>query len=130
MTDPPLTAAEVIKATIVAMLAPTIPVAILFGFAFGGPVGAVAAFPLVLFFGLPIAAAHVLPLWLPSYLLLRRSGVMGWWQAAALGLVCGGLPTLVLSFPVSATPGGACFFAGCGIVGGLAFHGSLEWKRI
>ena len=130
MTDPPLSAVEVINAAIVAMLAPMAPVAILLGLASGDPVGLLAAVPLVLFFGLPIAAAHVLPLWVPSYLLLRRSGAIGWWQAAALGLACGGLPTLILAFPVPASPAEACFFAGCGVGGGLAFHGALEWRRM
>ncbi|HEX8366088.1 MAG TPA: hypothetical protein VF603_12485 [Allosphingosinicella sp.] len=130
MTDPPLSGVEVLNAAIVAMLAPMVPVAILIGLASGDPLGLVAAVPLVLFFGLPIAAAHVLPFWMPSYLLLRRSGAMGWGQAAALGFACGGLPTLILSFPVPASPAEACFFAACGVVGGLAFHGALEWRRM
>ncbi|HZF93713.1 MAG TPA: hypothetical protein VEZ20_02455 [Allosphingosinicella sp.] len=128
MSDRHLSVGEVTKASIVAMLAPLVPAALLLSFV-AGP-----AFPVAFLFGLvigvPIAAVHVLGLWLPAYLLLRRWRAMGPWQALLLGFASGGTPTFLLSFPVRSSIGSAVFFGLCGLVGGLAFHCSLERERL
>jgi hypothetical protein len=124
MTRLPLDPTGLAQATIAAILAPVVPMAILFGSASGPAMLLVV--PCALLIGVAIAALHVLPLWLPAYLLLRHFGAMGWWQAGLLGFLCGGAPSYFIAFPASdATPRGM-FFGLCGVVGGLAFHWRLE----
>jgi hypothetical protein len=54
-------------------------------------------FPLILMFGLPIAAAHALILGLPVYLLLRRRWTLRWWSAALGGFAVAVVPAGLLS---------------------------------
>ena len=78
-----------------------------------------ALFPLVIVFGAPIAALHVLLLFLPFYLLIASATPVRWWGAAALGFTCGGIPAFLLS---GADPVTTLLFAGSGLVGGIAFR--------
>ena len=130
MTRPrePLDPAEVAKAIVAAILVPVVPVTLLFSAAAGPLI--VLAFPYALLFGVTIAALHVLPLWLPAYLMLRRVGAMGWWQAALLGFLCGGGPSYIFAFPAPSSGGIGIFLGLCGLVGGLAFHWRLERLNI
>ena len=73
----------------------------------------------VLLFGVPIATAHMLILWLPAYCLLSRNRELHWHEAAALGAVCGAFPTFILS---AGAPGLVTVFGGSGLIGGLAFR--------
>jgi len=69
----------------------------------------------------------VLLLWLPAYFVATRERDLSWWSAAALGLVCGGLPAFILS---AAEPGPTILFAGSGLIGGLAFRATFGLSRI
>ncbi|HEX8578415.1 MAG TPA: hypothetical protein VF655_02325 [Allosphingosinicella sp.] len=82
-----------------------------------------ALFPLVVAFGAPLAALHVLALFLPFYLMLAAVTPVRWWAAAALGLVCGGIPALAFS---GADPAISALFAASGLVGGIAFWLTLK----
>ncbi|HEY0011835.1 MAG TPA: hypothetical protein VGB79_03170 [Allosphingosinicella sp.] len=102
-------------ATVAAIFVPLPLVAILLSLGAGPEPG---LFALVIVFGAPIAAAHVLPLFLPFYLMLAALTPVRWWGAATLGLACGGIPALLLS---GADPVTTSLFAGSGFVGGIAF---------
>ena len=80
-----------------------------------------AAFILV--FGTVVAALHVAILFLPAWILLSRRTRLDFLATSTLGLVCGGLPSLVL------WPQTAWLFAVCGYIGGTAFHLVLRWTR-
>ena len=123
MTGNPPSAGALCCAAAVAILAPLPLVALLFEGATGG-MGNI--FPLVLLFGVPIAAVHVLALFLPLYLVTARGEEMPWWGAAALGLACGGLPAFMVS---GADPVVTTLFAGSGLVGSLAFWLTLMLAR-
>ena len=105
-----------------AIFAPLIAVALLLG----GPLGFVLALPLVFVFGAPIAAAHVLALWLPAWAWASRHRELGWAPAAALGFVCGALPVFVFS---AGEPFGTALFGCSGVIGALAFRATLAWRQ-
>ena len=105
-----------------AILAPLVAVALLLG----GPLGFVVTLPFVFIFGAPIAAAHVLALWLPAWAWASRHGALGWSQSAALGFVCGSLPVFALS---GGDAYGTALFGGSGVIGAVAFRATLSWQR-
>jgi hypothetical protein len=109
-----------------AALVPSLGFSVLLGLA-AGPFFPIAVV-YILVFALPIAAAHVLIVWLPAWLLVSRWFRVGAFGAAALGLACGGLPILVIAWAgdwLESADGVALLFGGCGIVGGGAF-----WVRL
>jgi|GEM_PF-2935007 len=114
-------------ATISAIVVPVIAVA-LFITAMSGEYAALG-FILVfaLLYGAPIAAAHVILLFLPIYLFAKRDPRLSWPEAAVLGLVCGGLPAFLLS---GAEPIVSALFAVSGLIGGLAFRATFVFSRI
>jgi len=126
VTDPEPSGGRLGCATGAAILVPLPFVAILLELLGGIGTGG-GLFPLVLLFGVPLAAMHVLPLFLPAYLLAARDRDVPWWGAATLGLVCGGFPAFMIS---GAEPGVTAFFAGAGLVGGLAFWLTMMATRI
>jgi len=105
-----------------AIFAPLAVVALLLG----GPIGFVVTLPFVFIVGAPIAAAHVLALWLPAWAWASRQGALGWGPAAALGFVCGALPVFALS---AGEPFGTALFGCSGVIGALAFRATLAWHR-
>lgn len=113
-------------ATLNAIFVPLLGVVVLIGSSTGEPLSVLAAIPFVFILGFPIAAAHVFALWLPAWIWISRHARIGWLQAAALGLVCGALPSLLLS---GAEPATTAVFGGSGLVGGLAFWLTLAWER-
>jgi hypothetical protein len=83
----------------------------------------------VFIWALMIAAAHVLLLGLPAYLLLRRFTTPGWLLCGASGFVLGTAPISFLSTPAAArldelTP--TLIFAAMGLIAGLAFRWKLH----
>ena len=99
----------------------------------GDPEWRLTIFWVILLFGVPVAAAHVLTLWVPAYFILSRRRRLGWLEVAALGFVCGALPAFLLiaaehgaAFQDSMAAHGAVFlvalFGACGLIGGLAFR--------
>lgn len=111
-------------ATAAAIFVPLPFVALFFEVGAGGMAGG-GFFPLVLLFGTPIAAVHVLGLFLPAYVFAARQNEISTAAAAALGLNCGGGPALLLS---GGEPVVTALFAAAGLIGGLAFW--LTMNRI
>jgi len=95
----------------------------------------VAALPtMFLWYGLgvflyPIAflvtSLHTALLGVPLYYLLRRWFDIGRITSAVSGLVVGVTPLLLLSVSRELEPGTFWFFAGSGLLGGIAFHWGL-----
>ena len=125
--------ATVFLACLAAIFVPVILLGIVIAVAEGDTGLRLAIVSVILLFGVPVAAAHVLTLWVPAYFMLSRWRPLGWLEAAALGFVCGALPVFLAlaavhgaDFPVSAAAPGAVFlvalFGACGLIGGLAFR--------
>ena len=114
-------------ATLSAIVVPAALVSTLIALLTGDVYFFLAATPVIFMFGLPIAAVHVVVLALPLYLFLRVQVEVPWWGAAAAGLVCGGLPTFLISKGDTEL---LAWFGGAGLVGGLAFHFTLRWERM
>jgi hypothetical protein len=101
---------------------------------------ALAAGPLIPFailalasIAVPIAAAHVLLVWLPVWLLVSRWRRPGWVTAAALGFVCGAAPIGVIAWAggwFDFAGSASALFGACGLVGGGTFWWRLERDRI
>lgn len=114
-------------ATIIAIVVPLLAVSLLMAASAGTLLHIGSVFVFVLMFGTPIAAAHVILLWLPAYFFATRESELSWPGAAALGLVCGGLPCFLL---LEAEPGATALFAGSGLIGGLAFRATFALSRM
>jgi hypothetical protein len=124
---------EIGAACVWAVFAPLIVFGLLIGLTGGG----ILLFPFVLVFvliyGAPIAVAHVLLIWLPAWLLLKRRFDLGAAAAAALGFACGALPITIIAWAwgwMGAVGPVAGLFGGCGLVGGVAFWWRLNRERI
>ena len=83
-----------------------------------------------------IAAAHVIVLGIPSYVLLSRMGLLRWWSLTALGFVAGCIPVAILFWPLRyAGPGSSSQENGVWTMidgmpttaGWLLYAGSVAW---
>ena len=79
-----------------AAVAPTLVASLYFAVLSGGAPD--VAFIALLAFA--IAAAHVIVLGIPSYVLLRRIGLLRWWSLTALGYVAGCIPVAIFLWPL------------------------------
>jgi hypothetical protein len=126
MTVP--SAAALIRACLCAIIAPVILVPGLVAAADGEIKSFLGALPMLLWFGVPIAAVHALALWLPAFFWLSRARPLPWLHVAALGFVCGALPFFLIALASDArgeadsAAFAIAFFGSCGLVGGLAFR--------
>jgi CDP-diglyceride synthetase len=122
MSEDDPSGSPIAAAVLAAIAVPLIGVAMIFSWEMSaGQFPSVLA--VVLLFGTPIAAAHVLALGLPAYLFIKARGPVEWWHAATVGMVCGGVPAFLVS---GAEPSVTVLFAASGVVGGLAFWATLH----
>jgi hypothetical protein len=79
-------------------------------------------------FAFIVAAAHVLLLGLPAYLLLRRIAEPGWLLCGTCGLALGAAPYFLIDVAGGTDPGNALpvalFLGAMGLIAGLSFR----WK--
>ena len=126
MREEPRHAGLIACATVSAIIVPVLAVSMLMA-ATVGTAHIAEVFILIPAVGGPIAAVHVILLWLPAYFFVTQDRELSWTGAAALGLVCGALPAFLLS---ETDPGATALFGGSGLVGGLSFRATFGLSRM
>ena len=121
MRDEPPSSSRLVAGGFAAAAAAPFPFVLLLN---GGSEAGIGLVLVIMFFGTPVAALHVL-LAMPIYLVLRRRWRLTWWNAAIGGFAVGALPTSLLTM----TWDGFAWSGSSGALGGVVFWTVLRSER-